>query len=250
MGDTNGQVVAGGNGRGNRLDHLNEPSDVLIDKETDNLFICDLGNGRVVRWYRRSGTTQGEILLDNIDCFGLAMDDQRYLYISDTKKHEEDRNELKPWFPFLKLFDTALNKLPTIKGIVWRAVPGNVVTDYKKDQVLTWWTISSCSVSADVVKEFLKPNEESTLFMIEVINAKNLDGYTMYPNEHEVILGIGTQLRVKSIGFQHGNLYLAHLEEVNINEDNQQEEVTETMATAHMTSKTCKSHSVPTFREL
>ncbi|CAF5041353.1 unnamed protein product, partial [Rotaria sp. Silwood1] len=96
----------------------------------------------------------------------------------------------------------------------------------------------------------LKPNEESTLFMIEVINAKNLDGYTMYPNEHEVILGIGTQLRVKSIGFQHGNLYLAHLEEVNINEDNQQEEVTETMATAHMTSKTCKSHSVPTFREL
>ncbi|CAF4203548.1 unnamed protein product, partial [Rotaria sordida] len=91
MGDTSGQVVAGGNDQGNRLDQLNYPSDVLIDKETDSLIICDRGNGRVVRWSRRSGTTQGEILIDNIACRGLAMDDQRYLYISDTDKHEVKR---------------------------------------------------------------------------------------------------------------------------------------------------------------
>ncbi|CAF4388479.1 unnamed protein product, partial [Rotaria sordida] len=47
MGDTNGQVVAGGNGQGNRLDQLDYPSDVLIDKETDSLIICDQGNRRV-----------------------------------------------------------------------------------------------------------------------------------------------------------------------------------------------------------
>ncbi|CAF4252628.1 unnamed protein product, partial [Rotaria sordida] len=62
MGDTNGQVVAGGNGRGNRLDQLDGPTDVLIDKETHSLIICDWWNRRVVRWSRRSGTTQGEIL--------------------------------------------------------------------------------------------------------------------------------------------------------------------------------------------
>ncbi|CAF4354445.1 unnamed protein product, partial [Rotaria sordida] len=92
MGDTNGQVVAGGNGYGNRLDQLNYPSDVLIDKETDSLIICD--TRRVVRWSRRSGTTQGEILIDNICCRGLAMDDQRYLYISDTDKHEVKRYQI------------------------------------------------------------------------------------------------------------------------------------------------------------
>ncbi|CAF1425237.1 unnamed protein product [Rotaria sordida] len=86
MGDTNGQVVAGGNGYGNRLDQLCAPTDVLIDKETDSLIICDYGNRRVVQWSRRSGTTQGEILIDNINCWGLAMDDQRYLYISDIEK--------------------------------------------------------------------------------------------------------------------------------------------------------------------
>ncbi|CAF4229864.1 unnamed protein product, partial [Rotaria sordida] len=94
MGDTNGQVVAGGNGRGNRLDQLNEPTDVLIDKETDSLIICDSDNRRVVRWSRRSGTTQGEILIDNIRSWGSAMDDQRYLYISADEKHEVRRYQI------------------------------------------------------------------------------------------------------------------------------------------------------------
>ncbi|CAF4963749.1 unnamed protein product [Rotaria socialis] len=94
-GDTaNGQVVAGGNGQGNGLHQLYRPTDVLIDKETDSLIICDRGNRRVVRWSRRSGTTQGEILINNIDCNGVAMDDQRYLYVSDWKKHEVRRYQL------------------------------------------------------------------------------------------------------------------------------------------------------------
>ncbi|CAF2019593.1 unnamed protein product, partial [Rotaria magnacalcarata] len=91
---TNGQVVAGGKDRGNGLHQLDRPIDVFIDKETDSLIICDAGNRRVVRWSRRSGTTQGEILIDNIDCWGLAMDEQRYVYVSDDEKHEVRRYQL------------------------------------------------------------------------------------------------------------------------------------------------------------
>ncbi|CAF1004503.1 unnamed protein product, partial [Rotaria sordida] len=94
MGNTNGQVVAGGNGKGNQLSQMEEPTDVLIDKETDSLLICDNNNRRVVRWSHHSGTTQGEILIDNINCWGLAMDDQRYLYISDIEKHEVRRYQI------------------------------------------------------------------------------------------------------------------------------------------------------------
>ncbi|CAF4903965.1 unnamed protein product, partial [Rotaria sp. Silwood2] len=93
-GDTNGQVGAGDNDAGRRLDQLNHPTDVLIDKETDSLIICDRWNERIVRWSRCSRTTQGEILIDNIDPYGLAMDDQRYLYISDYKKHEVRRYQI------------------------------------------------------------------------------------------------------------------------------------------------------------
>ncbi|CAF4725736.1 unnamed protein product, partial [Rotaria socialis] len=91
---TNGQIVAGGKGAGNGLHQLNGPTDVLIDKDTGSLIICDLGNRRVVRWPRRSGTAQGEVLIDNIKCFGVAMDNQRYLYVSDVGKHEVRRYQL------------------------------------------------------------------------------------------------------------------------------------------------------------
>ncbi|CAF4713797.1 unnamed protein product, partial [Rotaria socialis] len=66
----------------------------LIDKETDSLIICDAGNRRVVRWSRRSGTTQGEILIDSIVCWGLAMDEQRYLYVAGVLTHEVRRYQL------------------------------------------------------------------------------------------------------------------------------------------------------------
>ncbi|CAF4023141.1 unnamed protein product [Rotaria sp. Silwood1] len=88
MGDPNGQIVAGGHGQGNRLDQFFWPSDVLIDKETDSFIICDRGNRRVIRWPRRNDTAQGEILIHNISCSGMALNDQVYLYISDTDQHE------------------------------------------------------------------------------------------------------------------------------------------------------------------
>ena len=91
MGVSNGKVIAGGQGQGNRLDQLYYPTDVLIDKETNSLFIADRWNERVLRWSRHQGTTQGEVIADNIYCFGLAMDHQRYLYVSDTGKNEVRR---------------------------------------------------------------------------------------------------------------------------------------------------------------
>ncbi|CAF4583881.1 unnamed protein product, partial [Rotaria socialis] len=91
---TNGQVVGGGKGQGTGLHQLYQPTDVLIDEETDSLTICDYVNRRVVRWSRRSGITQGEILIGNIYCHGVAMDEQRYLYVSDEAKHEVRRYQL------------------------------------------------------------------------------------------------------------------------------------------------------------
>ena len=91
MGATHGKVIAGGRGQGNRLDQLNDPTDVLIGKETNRLFIVDRFNRRVLRWSRCQETTQGEVIVDNVECAGLAIDHQRYLYVSDTAQHEVRR---------------------------------------------------------------------------------------------------------------------------------------------------------------
>ena len=91
IGATHGKVIAGGQGQGNRLHQLNWPTDVLIDKETNSLLIADYWNRRVLRWSRCQETTQGEVIVENIYCRGLAMDHQRYLYVSDRVEHEVRR---------------------------------------------------------------------------------------------------------------------------------------------------------------
>ena len=94
MGATNGKVVAGGNGPGDGLHRLHTPHSLVIDKEMNSLVICDTGNRRVVQWSRRSGTTEGELVIDNIYCVALVMDDQRYLYISDFLNCEVRRYQI------------------------------------------------------------------------------------------------------------------------------------------------------------
>ena len=96
-GATTGEIVAGGNGQGNQLDQLNGPTNVIIDRETNSLLICDRENRRVVRWpcpshlNNTNSKPQGEIVIDNITCWGLTMDNQGSLYGSDCKKNEVRR---------------------------------------------------------------------------------------------------------------------------------------------------------------
>ncbi|CAF4855251.1 unnamed protein product, partial [Rotaria sp. Silwood1] len=94
IGDKNGQVVGDNYNPENELNQSACKPDVLIDKETNSLIICDPANRRVIRWFHLSGTIQEEIVIDNINCWGLAMDDQRYLYISNVDKHEVRRYQM------------------------------------------------------------------------------------------------------------------------------------------------------------
>ena len=89
-GATSGQVVAGGNQQGSGAHQLYDPSDVIIDKERDSLIICDRSNKRVIRWPCQNGTS-GEIIISNIYCVGLTMDENGSLYVVNIGKHEVRR---------------------------------------------------------------------------------------------------------------------------------------------------------------
>ena len=86
-----GRIMAGGNGKGNRIDQLNNPADVIIDQNNDSFIIADRGNRRVMRWSRQN-SSQGQIIISDIDCSRLAMHKDGTLYVSDHK-----RNEVKRW---------------------------------------------------------------------------------------------------------------------------------------------------------
>ncbi|CAF3717048.1 unnamed protein product [Rotaria sp. Silwood1] len=49
IGDTEGTVVAGGNGQGNRLDQLSNPCYIFVDRN-HLVYVSDFGNDRVMKW--------------------------------------------------------------------------------------------------------------------------------------------------------------------------------------------------------
>jgi hypothetical protein len=117
-----------------------------------------------------------------------------------------DRQALKPWFAFLKLFLSGLDKLPSLKIIVWRGVTNDVTLSFIADAEETWWSVTSCSQNAQVVAPFI--GENGFLFNIEVINGKDISSYSTVPDEQEVILMPGTFLRVKGSPFNFRDLLL------------------------------------------
>ncbi len=174
---------------------------------------------------------------------GLSKDQSAAIYIytmewsNNTLYHvlnealrSENRQALKIWFPYLKLFDTALEKLPTVKKSVWRGVSLDIGKNFTKNQLVTWWSVNSCSSSVDVIKDFLGNNKSSTLFLIEAVNGKNVSGYTAYENEDEIILRMGTKLHVESNALDHPNgSYIVHLIEVDNGDESLPPPIDETL---------------------
>jgi hypothetical protein len=70
-------------------------------------------------------------------------------------------------------------------------------------------------------QSLLGKNTESTLFQIETCNGKPISCYGAHENEHEIILRMGTQLRVNSDPLNHLNrVYVVHLIEIDDDNDN------------------------------
>ncbi len=85
-----GKVAAGGNGRGNQSNQLNQPMDVIFDQSHEFLIISDWGNRRVVQWPRKNGKS-GQTIISNVDCSRLTMDSNGDLYISEPEKSRVKR---------------------------------------------------------------------------------------------------------------------------------------------------------------
>jgi hypothetical protein len=143
-----------------------------------------------------------------------------YLYSMQTpffsnlniKLRAEDHHALKPWFTFLKLFMTAVEKLPSTNGVVWRGVNYDDTVTFVDNDVQIWWGVNSCTMDLRIVQPFL--GKMGTLFAIETIHGKDISAFAAYPEEQEVVLMPGTGVRAKceSLSF-NDRLFVVHLKE-------------------------------------
>ncbi|CAF0831608.1 unnamed protein product [Adineta steineri] len=151
----------------------------------------------------------------SIYIYTMEWGEQSLYRVLNKTLRNENRHLCEVWFSYMKLFDTALNKLPTVKDVVWRGITADIGKFFIKNQIITWWSINSCSSSVNVIKRFLGNGKNSTTLLIEALNGKKVSGYTKYESEDEIILTFGTEFRVKSNALDHPNgSYLVHLIEI------------------------------------
>ena len=128
----------------------------------------------------------------------------------------EDRRKLIPWFPYLKLLFTALFKLPSIRGTVWRGVRGDLRSSYKLGATLTWWGFSSCTASIGALTndQYLGLSGSCTLFAIQCLNGKAIKRHSYFAQEDEILLLPCTHLKVIDSLSRQDGLHIIHLLEV------------------------------------
>ncbi|CAF1016812.1 unnamed protein product [Rotaria sordida] len=100
LGDTKGQIVAGGNGKGSGLDQFDHPSYLFVD-QNQTLFIADQWNNRIIKWLKDAkqgivvagDNDEGQNMNQLIFPTSVIVDQLGTLYITDT-----NNNRLQRWF--------------------------------------------------------------------------------------------------------------------------------------------------------
>ena len=131
----------------------------------------------------------------------------------------ESRQALKPWFPFLKLFFTALHTLPARSCNIWRGVRNeDLSSKYPPGKKFAWWGVSSCTMTVQVLEseQFLGKKGVRTLFSIECQNGRSAAMHSYFKDtEHEVILMPGSYFEVIGQLNPAKDLHIIQIKEIN-----------------------------------
>ena len=141
--------------------------------------------------------------------------DSLYTQLNATLR-SKDRKSLEPWYSYLKLLFTALDKLPSIHWIVHRGIKADVYKDYVRGQSIVWWAFSSCTTKLSLLESerYLGNTGIRSLFTIECKNGKDVRKHSYFPREDEILIPAATQFRVISVLDQKNGLHIIQLEEI------------------------------------
>ena len=140
-----------------------------------------------------------------------------YMILNETLRNPEREEFLPPWLKFLKLFFTALSKLPsTNHRIIYRGVKIDLRSRYKQGARIIWWGFSSCTKTLGVLEkeQFVGKNGTRTLFTIECETGKDIRQHSFFPKEDEILLLPGREFQVISSADMGNQLTMIQLKEV------------------------------------
>jgi hypothetical protein len=144
-----------------------------------------------------------------------------YLYTTESPFYRKlnaalrapDRNETAPWFGYLRLLLTAMTRLQTYDGSLYRGVAADLRKHYPKGEIITWWGVSSCTAKRSVATSFLGSKGKRTLFEVRAARAVSIRRYSAFTGEDEYLLAPGTQLIVSDVKAEKDGLCTVQLAE-------------------------------------
>ncbi|CAF0992496.1 unnamed protein product [Adineta steineri] len=87
-----GRIIGGGNGSGNQNNQLNYPTNIIFNQKNNSFIISEWQNKRVIRYFGQNQTNQ-QIIISNINCWGVTIDKNGFIYASDCENDEVRRRK-------------------------------------------------------------------------------------------------------------------------------------------------------------
>ena len=108
-------------------------------------------------------------------------------------------NMLQTWGPCVVYLLRALEKLPAVKGVVWRGFPNKaqVLKEYEEGRPIQWGAFSSTSTSFEAAKVFTDQSD-GVLLKIKVHSGRVIKDFSFFPCEDEVLISCNSKYIVTS----------------------------------------------------
>jgi uracil DNA glycosylase len=160
------------------------------------------------------GTAAGKLSEHEIAALYLYTCESVFYRELNASLRDPTRTRIPPYFPYLRLFFSALSKLDGHDGSLWRGVARDLRAQYAQGSTVTWWGVSSCTPKLEVARGFLGGKGKRMLFEVTPVQAVSIRSYSAFTGEDEYVLPPGTQLKVTEVKTERDGLYTVKLEEV------------------------------------
>jgi len=153
----------------------------------------------------------GELTADEAAAIHLYTTNCLYKKLNEALR-SLDRQKVKRYFSYLRVFLEAIGKLPASNKMLYRGVALDLTTQYKQGTEVTWWAVSSCTPELKVAKQF-SGGAKQTIFLIDASRGVGIRELSQYKNEEEFVLAPGTSFKVDKV-VSKGQVHEIHMREL------------------------------------
>ena len=139
-----------------------------------------------------------------------------FSYFLDRTMRTNDKQQLQPWLPYLKLLFHALSKLETKHRTIYRGVMGDVSANYPVGRKTGSSEFTICATSVKTLEEEQNfPNTGTrTLFAIEGESSRDISRHSYRETKDEILLMPDQQFEVVSCLHPDNDLHIIQMKEI------------------------------------